>query len=125
MFPIDYFNHLKTSITVSQKALEVLESFESFNGMDDYRKWLNALSDIELKYLADIIVNGEINSRSRFETVHHIENTEKLFKSVHLHNKQIKDYKSQLWIPLPIKEKQRVFLNQKDTQEGKLMTMLV
>ena len=43
------------------------------------------MSDLEIKYLAEIIVNDEINSRVRSEEIQYEDNTEKQFKNVYLH----------------------------------------
>ena len=125
IFPVEYFEKLIKSPNVSPKVVETIKGYHEFLNYDDYKQCLHTLNDLEIKYLADIIIHREIDTQTVREEKYKFESVEKIFASVNSHNRHINDFRSQLWIPLPIRDKLKLFLNQTDTHESKLMTMLM
>ena len=68
IFPIGYFHKLVESFGVNPNSKDTLKLYKDFYNYDDY-KHLHSLNNVEIKYLADIIIYDEIDSLLRTEEI--------------------------------------------------------
>jgi len=64
----------------------------------------------EMNYLAEIIVRGKIGDSTRIQNLNSKSSIKKKYKFINEKVKDVGDFKTQLWLPLPIEEKVLMYL---------------
>lgn len=124
-FPFEYFKILTTQMKWSRQFKKECKKVVNNENVYNYGNLLKLLNYTEMKYLAEIIIEGEIGKQTRTDELMDINDKFDQFKYISKHVDNLNDNKSSLWIPLSVEDKFRLFINQRNLRESQLMQMLM
>lgn len=116
---------LNKQFDCNPEFIELFTKIET-NPMEyNYRKVLKTLNYEEMKYLAEIIIEEKIGeSKNAFALIDIPEQYDQ-YKFIIELTRNRSDNRLMLWVPLPIEDKIKMFINQRDNHESQLMQMLM
>ena len=89
------------------------------------RDILKVMNHTEFDLLSSIIIKGTVGDSNRITSMSHHFSIESKFKSINSKLKAMGDYKTQLWLPLPLEDKLSLYLAQNDLFEATLMGHMI
>ena len=136
-FPIDYFTKVanpkvgknSNSNNLFYKFIAILK--ESLNKTMNsskrfkYKKFLYMLDNKELHMLAEFILEDKIDFSEEQDKLKHEKVQKKIFRRVNNICTQYWDFRTQLWLSLPINDRLLLIVSEYDKREADLMTLLI
>ena len=136
-FPIDYFTKVanpkvgknSNSNNLFYKFIAILK--ESLNKTMNsskrfkYKKFLYMLDNKELHMLAEFILEDKIDFSEEQDKLKHEKVQKKIFWRVNNICTQYWDFRTQLWLSLPINDRLLLIVSEYDKREADLMTLLI
>lgn len=123
--PFVYFEKLQSQKQWNEKFVIEFQSVIEKKKEFKFHHFLELLDYEEVQSLAEIVIQGRIGDQHRIVNLLDINKKENKFKYITNETKSMNDNRTHLWIPLSIKDKLRMFINQRNQNESILMQMMM